>query len=306
MFITQLAAARSFHMRTVTNKIPERTHPPTPSGERKAEFDRALSEAEGQVCEALHRYCDCYQYSGSTIVGERLAEMGIPDHICAAAEILCEVADEGGIDPRSCSSKGSVHPEYLAAFLGWRKIAGDNLPREWLGRFAWHEDGNCFIHPEHALVVEATGLKTERPRSCYTFKRPAHELPIDLPPNSLLFRTGGSACPVVCVVGGIAHADPLNVLPEHLLTTIPLCGKDWTKVTIAGTPVEVRATGGDGLFMGVAVDTGQMMRFDWAQGRRAFNIPLEERPRTACERDSQTSAAFSKRFQVFDQLRKEP
>lgn len=191
-------------MRTVINKTLERPLRPTPSGERKAEFDHALSEAESEVSEALHRYCDCYQYTGWTIVGERLAEMGIPDHICAAAEILCEAADEEGIDPRSCSSKGSVHPEYLAASLGWRKIAGDNLPREWLGRFAWHDGGNWFIHPEHTLVVERAGLEIEKPTTCYTFKRPAHELPIDPPPNSLLFRTVGSACPVVCVVGGIA------------------------------------------------------------------------------------------------------
>lgn len=263
-------------MRTVINKTLARPLPPAPSGERKAEFDQALSEAESEVSEALHRYCDCYQYTGSTIVGERLAEMGIPDHICAAAAILCEVADEEGIDPRSCSGKGSVHPEYLAAFLGWLKIAGNNLPREWLSRFAWHDGGNWFIHSEHALVVERAGLETEKPTTCHTFKRPAHELPIDPPPNSLLFRTCGAACPVVCVVGGIAHADPVNVLPEPLRTGIPLCGKDWTKVTVAGIPVEVRATGGDGLFMGVAVDTGQVMRFDWEQGRRAFNIPLEQ------------------------------
>lgn len=267
-------------MRTVINRTLARPLPPSPCGERKAEFDRALSEAEGQVCEALQQYCDCYHYSGSTVVGERLAGMGIPDHICAAAETLCEVADAEGVDPPSYSGKGSVHPEYLAAFLGWRKIAGNHLPKEWLDRFAWHEGGNWFIHPEHAPVVETAGLKIERPRRCYTFKRPAYELPIDPPPDSLLFRTRASACPVVCVIGGMAHADPVNVLPEHLRTAIPLCGKDWTKLTVAGIPVEVRAAGGDGLFMGVAVDTGQMMRFDWEQGRRAFNIPLEEEAAT--------------------------
>lgn len=75
-------------MRTATRKTLESTLPPAPSGERKAEFNRALGEAGIAVCEALHRYCDCYHYSGSVIVGERLAEMGIPDHICAAAKIV--------------------------------------------------------------------------------------------------------------------------------------------------------------------------------------------------------------------------
>ena len=103
-------------MRTATRKTLESTLPPAPSGERKAEFDHALREAGIAVCEALHRYCDCYHYSGSVTVGERLAEMGIPDHICAAAEIVCEVADEEGIDPRLSPVEGSVHPEYLAAY----------------------------------------------------------------------------------------------------------------------------------------------------------------------------------------------
>jgi hypothetical protein len=46
-------------------------------------------------------------------------------------------------------------------------------------------------------------------------------------------------------------------------------------MTIAGVPVEVRSTGGDGLFMGAAVDTGQMMRFNLEVWRRAFHFPLE-------------------------------
>jgi hypothetical protein len=263
-------------MQAFVEKSLDNALPPSPPAERKAEFNRALREAESAVCEALHRYCDCYHYTGSNIVGERLAEMGIPDHICAAAEIVCEIADEEGIDPRLCPVNGSLHPEYLAAFLGWLKIAGENLPKAWLGRFAWHEDGNWFIHPEHAPVVEKAGFKIERPKSCYSFKRPAHELPIDPPPNALLFRTQGSACPTVCVLNGMAHADPVNVLQDHLRAAIPLCGKEWTQLTLGGIAVEVRATGGDGLFMGVAVDTGQMMRFNWEEGRSAFNIPLEE------------------------------
>ena len=262
-------------MRTATRKTLESALPPAPSGERKAEFDRALREAGIAVCEALHRYCDCYHYSGSVIVGERLAEMGIPDHICAAVEIVCEVADEEGIDPRLSPVEGSVHPEYLAAALGWLKITGNGLPKIWLGRFAWHEDDHWFIHPEHKPIAEKAGIRVEIPRSCYSFKRPAHAFPIDPPPNALLFKTRESVCPVVCVVNGIAHADPVNVLPEHLRTEIPLCGQEWKRLTVAGVPVEVRATGGDGLFMGVAVDTGQMMRFNWDEGQSAFNIPLE-------------------------------
>lgn len=267
-------------MQTAINNTAERALPPAPSGKRKAEFRRALREAESQVCEALRRYCDCYRYTGSTIVGERLAEMGIADHICAAAEIVCEVADEEGIDPRFCPVNGAVHPEYLAFVLGWLKVTGERLPKAGLGRFAWHEEGNSFVHPEHALVVEIAGLKVEKPRSCYSFKRAADELPIDPPPNALLFKTRDSACPVVCVVNGIAHADPVNVLPEHLRATMPLCDKEWTRLTVAGIPVEVRATGGDGLFMGVAVDTGQMMRFNWEAGRSVFDIPLEEEAST--------------------------
>src|SRR5208283_3400024 len=72
------------------------------------------------------------------------------------------------------------------------------------------------------------------------------------------------------------YADPVNVLPEAHQPEVPLCGREWTKMTIAGVPVEVRSTGGDGLFMGVAVDTGQMMRFNLEAGRRAFHFPLEE------------------------------
>lgn len=151
-----------------------------------------------------------------------------------------------------------------------------DLPNDWLVRFAWREEAHWFIHPEHKPIVERAGLTVERPRSCYSFKRPAHELPIDPPPNALLFKTRKSACPVVCVVNGIAHADPVNVLPEHLRTEIPLCCGDWTRLTIAGVPIEVRATGGDGLFMGVAVDSGQMMRFNWEAGRSIFKVPLEE------------------------------
>ena len=263
-------------MRTVTHKTPESTFPPAPSGERKAEFELAVSEAGIAVCEALHRYCDCHHYTGSVIVGERLAEMGMPDHICAAAEIVCEVADEAGIDPRLCPVEGSVHPEYLAAVLGWLKITGNELPRKWLSRFAWHEEDNWFVHPEHKPIVERAGLGVESPRSCYSFKRPAQALPIEPLPNALLFKTRESACPVVCVVNGTAHADPVNVLPEHLRPEIPPCGREWTRLTVAGVPVEVRATGGDGLFMGVAVDTGQMMRFNWEEGRSVFNILVEE------------------------------
>lgn len=267
-------------MQIVAAKKPERTLPPAPSELRKDEFSRALREAESAVCEALHRYCDCYEYTGSTIVGERLAEMGVPDHICAAAEIVCEVADEEGIDPRFCPVDGAVHPEYLASVLGWLKVTGERLPKSWLGRFAWHEEGNWFVHPDHARVVEIAGLKVEKSRSCYSFKRAADELPIDPPPNALLFKTRDSACPVVCVVDGIAHADPVNVLPEHFRATMPLCDKEWTRLTVAGIPVEVRATGGDGLFMGIAVDTGQMMRFNWEAGRSVFDIPLEEEAST--------------------------
>lgn len=266
------------NMQVVAERI--RTLPPAPCGKRKAEFHFAVCEAEGEVCEALHRYCDCYQYTGSTIVGERLAAMGIPDHICAAAEIVCETADEEGIDPRLCPVEGAMHPEHLAAALGWLKITGDNLPKRWLGIFAWHEDENWFVHPEHTPIVELAGLRTEKPNRCWSFKRPPHELPIDPPPHALLFRTGSSACPVVCVVNGVAHADPVNVLPEQLRATIPLCGNDWTPLTIAGVPVEVRATGGDGLFLGVAVDTGQMMRFNWEPGRSAFGIRVEEEAQT--------------------------
>lgn len=262
-------------MRPVTHKTLESTLPPVPSVARKAEFARALTEAEIAVSEALHRYCDCYHYTGSVIVGERLAERGIANHICAAAEIVCEVADEEGIDPRSCPVEGAVDPEYLAAVLGWLKITtGNRLPKKWLDRFAWNENEKWFIHPEHARVVKRAGLTVENTRSCYSFKRPAHELPIDPPPNALLLQTRESACPVVCVVNGIAHADPVNVLPEHLRTEIPLCGQQWKRLTVAGVPVEVRATGGDGLFMGVAVDTGQMMRFNWEDGRRVFKVPL--------------------------------
>ncbi len=263
-------------MRTVTDNTAERALPPAPSGTRKAEFRRALREAESQICEALRRYCDCYRYTGSTIVGERLAEMGIADHICAAAEIVCEVADEQGLDPRSCPVDGAIDPEHLAAVLGWLKIIGEHPPKKWLGRFAWNDNDKWFVHPEHARVVERAGLTVENPKRCYSFKRAAHELPIDPPPNALLFGTRGSACPVVCVIDGIAHADPVNVLPEHLRAAIPLCGNEWTKLTAAGIPVEVRATGGDGLFLGVAVDTGQMMHFNWEEGRNAFRIPLEE------------------------------
>ncbi|ODU24101.1 MAG: hypothetical protein ABS95_02285 [Verrucomicrobia bacterium SCN 57-15] len=263
-------------MPTLTRETPNSTLPPAPSGQRKAEFERAMREAAVAVHDALHRYCDCYIYTGSVIVGERLAEMEIPDHICAAAEIVCEVADEEGVDPRLCPTESSVHPEYLAAVLGWLKFAGNDLPSTWLDRFAWNENENWFIHPEHAPVVARAGLKVERPKSCYCFKRPAWKLPIDPPPNALLFKTRDSVCPVVCVVNGMAHADPVNVLPDHLRAEIPLCGEEWTKLTIAGIPVEVRATGGDGLFMGVAVDTGQMMRFNWEQGRSAFDVALEE------------------------------
>jgi hypothetical protein len=80
----------------------------------------------------------------------------------------------------------------------------------------------------------------------------------------------------VCLVGDTAYADPVNVLPEAHQPEVPLCGREWTKMTIAGVPVEVRSTGGDGLFMGVAVDTGQMMRFNLEEGRRAFHFSLEE------------------------------
>lgn len=263
-------------MRTVAEKSLESTLAPAPSGERKAEFDRALSAAKTEVCEALHRYCDCYRYTGSVIVGERLAEMGNGDHICAAAEIVCEVADEEGIDPRLCPVEGAVDPEHVAAVLGWLKMTGGNLPKEWLDQFTWNENERWFIHPEHAPLVKSAGLRVEKPRRCYSFKRAPHALPIDPPANALLFKTRDSACPVVCVVNGIAHADPVNVLPEHLRKTIPLCGDKWTRLTVARVAVEVRATGGDGLFMGVAVDTGQMMRFDWNEGRSAFNIPIEE------------------------------
>ncbi len=265
-------------MQSVTEN--QRLFPPVPSGKRRAEFYRALREAESEVCEALHRYCDCYQYTGSTIVGERLAAMGMPDHICAAAEIVCEMADEEGIDPRLCPIEGAVHPEHLAAALGWLKIIGNNLPKTWLGRFAWHEDENWFVHPEQAPVVEMAGLKIGKSKGCCSFKRPAHELPIDPPPYALLFRTRSSACAVVCVINGIAYADPVNVLPEQLRATIPLCGTDWTSLTIAGMSVEVRATGGDGLFMGVAVDTGQMMRFNWERGQSAFDVSVENEAST--------------------------
>ncbi len=263
-------------MRTLTNNTAHRALPPAPSGERKAEFGRALREAESQVSEALHRYCENYQYTGSIIVGERLAEMRIADHICAAAEIVCEVADEEGLDPRLCPVEGAVDPEHLAAVLGWLKIGRNRLTKKWLDRFAWNENEKWFIHPEHAHVVERAGLTLEKPKRCYSFKRAAHELPIDPPANALLFKTRSSACPVVCVIDVIAHADPVNVLPEHIRLAIPLCGNEWTKLIVAGIPVEVRATGGDGLFMGVAVDTGQMMRFNWEEGRIAFKIPLEE------------------------------
>src|SRR3990172_9522405 len=122
------------------------------------------------------------------MVGERLAEMGIPDHICAAVEIVCEVADEEGIDPRLSPVEGSVHPEYLAAVVGWLKITGNGLPKIWLRRFASHEDDHWFIHREHKPIAERAGIRVEIPRSCYSFKRPAHAFPIDPPPNALLFK----------------------------------------------------------------------------------------------------------------------
>lgn len=260
-------------MPTLTQKI---IGLPSAPGERKIEFERALKEAAVAVSEALHRYCDCYRYTGSVIVGRRLAEMGIPDHVCAAAEIVCEIADEEGIDPRLCPVEGSIDPEHVAAVLGWLKITGSNLPERWLDQFAWRENETWFIHPELVPLAKGAGLRAEQPRRCYSFKRLPHELPIDPPANALLFKTRVSACPVVCVVNGIAHADPVNVLPEHLRATVPLCGNEWTRLTLAGIAIEVRATGGDGLFMGVAVDTGQMMRFNWEAGRSAFHIPIEE------------------------------
>jgi hypothetical protein len=250
--------------------------PAAPAGVYKDQFARAMAEAARQVTQALGLYCDCYRYTGSSIVGERLAEMGIPDHICAAAEIVCEVADEEGMDPGLCPADGSVSPEHVAAVLGWLKVSGEHLPEEWLGQFAWHEDKKWFIHPEHSAFVETSGLPVESPEPCHSFKRPEHDLPIDPPAGALLFASRAGGCPTVCVVGETAYADPVNVLPEAHQPEVPLCGREWTKMTIAGVPVEVRSTGGDGLFMGVAVDTGQMMRFNLEVWRRAFHFPLEE------------------------------
>ena len=257
-------------------KSPGKPVPTAPSGLRKDQFARAMAEATRQVTQALRLYCDCYRYTGSSIVGERLAEMGLPDHICAAAEIVCEVADEQGMDPGLCPADGSVSPEHLAAVLGWLKVAGENLPEKWLSRFAWHEDTKWFVHPEQTAIVETSGLPVESPKPCYSFKRPENDLPIDPPAGALLFATRADGCPAVCLVGDTAYADPVNVLPEAHQPEVPLCGREWTKMTIAGVPVEVRSTGGDGLFMGVAVDTGQMMRFNLEAGRRAFHFPIEE------------------------------
>ena len=235
-----------------------------------------MAEAAFQVRQALNKYCERYHYSGSALVGERLAGMGIPDHICAAAEIVCEVADEDGMDPRSCLAEGSVCPEHIAAVLGWLRLKADNLVEERLRRFAWHQDGAWFIHPEYKSLAESVGLAVERPVRCPSFIRPDAELPTDAPEGALLFATGAGECPAVCLLGKTAYADPVNVLPAELQRGVPLCGREWTTTTIAGVPVEIRSTGGDGLFMGVAVDTGQIMRFDVEAGRRAFQFPMKE------------------------------
>ena len=89
--------------------------PAAPAGVHRDQFARAMAEAARQVTQALGLYCDCYRYTGSSIVGERLAEMGIPDHIWAAAEIVCEVADEEGWIP------AFVPPAGPSARNTWRR-----------------------------------------------------------------------------------------------------------------------------------------------------------------------------------------
>src|SRR5713226_9695900 len=191
-------------MKTQPRKTTRKALPPAPSPKQRDRFERAMAEAALQVLQALHRYCDCYRYTGSTIVGERLAQLGIPDHICAAAEIVCEVADEQGMDPALCPADGAVSPEHVAAVLGWLKVTGRSLPEEWLGQFAWHENEKWFVHPDHRVVVERAGLAVESPRPCYSFKQSEDALPIDPPAGSMLFASRVGGGPTVCVVGTTA------------------------------------------------------------------------------------------------------
>lgn len=231
-------------------------------------------QATETVQTALHRYCATYPYTGSGVVGERLALMDFPDHICAAAEMVCEFADQAGCDPESMPAHGSVSIEHLAAFLGWQKVEGARLPLRELRSQAW-TDGRVWVLPPQCVArAKAAGLFTKLPRLCPAFRRSPTALPVDPPPRAELFGSPCSRTPLVCVVDGVAYADPCHILSTEGQSVLPSGDAKWVAFDIFGVPAEIRSTDGDGLVLGVAVDSGRIMRFGWQDGCARFHLNL--------------------------------
>jgi hypothetical protein len=238
------------------------------------EFRQALQVAEDNTQVAVEAYCGFFDYTGSLLVGERLSNLGYPDYICFAAEIVCETADDAGEDPRSLLATGAVSPEHIAANLGWFKtapVSGKQLA--WLEKRGVQDSANFFIHPSDVAKARLIGLRTEAAKPCYSFK--PEGFPCDPPEGSRLYRTPGAACPTVCVIGEEAYADPVNVLHGKDMESMPEASLDgWTSFQIDSLPLQVRRTGGDGLFLGVAVDTGLLVKFPFQQGAQKLQIQL--------------------------------
>jgi len=149
------------------------------------EFRQALQVAEDNTQGAVEAYCGFFDYTGSLLVGERLSNLGYPDYICFAAEIVCETADDAGEDPRSLLAAGAVSPEHIAANLGWFKtapVSGKQLA--WLEKRGVQDSANFFIHPSDVAKAQLIGLRTEAAKPCYSFK--PEGFPCDPPEGSRL------------------------------------------------------------------------------------------------------------------------
>lgn len=239
------------------------------SGQPCLDFEQAVMQANEMVRTALRRYCARYEYTGSGVVGERLMLMGFPDHICAAAEMICEIADETECDPESVPVKGSVSVEHLAAFLGWQKVLA--VPRD-LRLRAWTDGKVWFLPPQQVARAKAAGISASLPRPGYSFRSPPEDLPIGPPFGAVLFGSSCSLSPLVCVIAGLAYVDPIHILSREQQSALALGTVDWVAFGIGGMPAEIRSTNGDGLVLGVAVDSGRIIRFRWQKGCEQLHL----------------------------------
>jgi hypothetical protein len=238
-------------------------------GQPCLDFEQAVMQANEVVRTALRRYCARYEYTGSGVVGERPALMGFPDHICAAVENICEIADETDCNPESVPVKGSVSVEHLAAFLGWQKVLA--VPRD-LRLHAWTDGKVWLVPPQQIARAKAAGIFASLPRPGYSFRSPPEaRIDVGQPRDHADQRTQGTRRAKEDCAKWRPNRQ-IHILSREQQSALPLGTANWVAFGIGGMPAEIRSTNGDGLGLGVAVDSGRIIRVRWQKGCEQLHL----------------------------------